>query len=126
MRRFLPVWVVWLILEVVSLRATVALLPVAASSPSSFGTIFVFTICDTNRSNPLLKEPASASQELNLLCEQESKHVSALTHFCDLCLTAQQRNTCLQLVSTRDLPSPLFFSPRQLSPPSADDDPFLH
>jgi hypothetical protein len=123
MRRFLSAWVALVILEVVSLRVAVAFSPVIFSPFSSFGSISVFTGREARADDPLLQEPTSASQELDLLCEQESKHVSVLAHFHDLCLTAQQRATSLRSISAQDLPSLLFFFPRKLLP--SNNDPLL-
>jgi hypothetical protein len=125
MRRFFSIWVVWLILEVVSLRAAVALSPVVSYPSSAFGLIHSLARDDSHRNGPLLEELPSTSQELSLLCEQESKHVSVRVHFCDLCLPARQRATCLQSVATRDLLRFFCAFPRKVLPSSADDDPLL-
>jgi hypothetical protein len=125
MRRVFSLGMVWLILEVVSLRAAVALSPVASCPSSSSASIHAHTSSEQPRNGPLLEELPSTSQELSWLCEQESKHVNVRVHFADLCLLARQRDARLQSVSTRDF-FPLFCPfPRKFLPSSTDDDPFL-
>jgi hypothetical protein len=125
MRRSPSVWIVWLILEVVSLQLAAAFSPRIPSLSRPFGPTPVFTQSDGHSRDPLMQDTASTSEELRLLCEQESKQVSVQVHFCDLCLSVQQRDTRLRSILTSVFPAPLFFFPRRLSPSSADDDPFL-
>jgi len=125
MCRSFSAWIVWLVLEVVFLQIATAFSPAAPACSRPFGPTTVFTHSDGHSRDPFMQEPASTSKELRVLCEQASKQVSVLVHFCDLCRAVQQRDTRLRSISTSAFPSPLFFAPRKLFASATDDEPFL-
>jgi hypothetical protein len=126
MQRFLLPWVVWLMLEASLLNAAVAFLPADPGPPQSPNTTPTFTQSCPDSSNSLFKGTSSVSQELGLQCARQSKQVFALVRACTLFLQVQERDGHLRSAPAPVFSPALFFFPRKLSPPSAEDEPFLH
>ena len=125
MQGLLLSWVVWLILEVLSLHTVVALLPAASFLPQFPGPIPAFTQSYPSPSDSLFTETSSVSQALSLQCARQSKHVLALVRSLAPFPQAPERDGRLRSVPVLVSLPFLFLFPRKLSPPSAEDDPFL-
>ena len=125
MQRLLLSWVVWLILEVLSLHTAVALLPAASFLPQSPGPIPALTQSYPSPSDSLFTKTSSVSQALSLQCARQSKHVLALVRSLAPFPQAPERDGRLRSVPVLVSLPFLFLFPRKLSPPSAEDDPFL-
>jgi len=125
MQGLLLSWVVWLILEVLSLHTAVALLPVASFLPQSPGPIPALTQSYPSPSDSLFTKTSSVSQALSLQCARQSKHVLALVRSLAPFPQAPERDGRLRSVPVLVSLPFLFLFPRKLSPPSAEDDPFL-
>jgi hypothetical protein len=125
MYRLFLSWVVWLMLEMLWLNTAAAFSLVNAHLPQASGTTPTFAQSQSDCSDGLCKNTASVSSELVLQCERQSKQVHPLIHVSTLFLLAQQGNErhCLQPASAPPLVR--FFFPRKLSPPAAQDEPFL-
>jgi hypothetical protein len=129
MRRLLLSWLVWLTLGVTCLNTTVAFMLAGlllARFPDTVPTLTESHPGSADPSgDPFFKETPSVSQELSLQCARQSKR--ALARVGSLHLSAQERQPNLRpwsMAAAVSLPFVLFF-PRQLSPPSATDEPFL-
>jgi len=118
-------WVVWLMLEMLWLNTAAALLLVHAPLPQSFGPTFTFVQSQADDSDGLCKNTTSVSSELVLQCEQQSKQVYPLVRVATLSSLTQQRGERRWLRPAPVPPPVHFFFPRKLSPPSAQDEPFL-
>jgi len=125
MQGLLLSWVVWLILEVLSLHTAVALLPAASFLPQSPGPIPALTQYYPSPSDSLFTKTSSVSQALSLQCARQSKHVLALVRSLAPFPQAPERDGRLRSVPVLVSLPFLFLFPRKLSPPSAEDDPFL-
>ena len=125
MQRLLLSWAVWLILAVLSLNTAVALLPAASFFPQSPDPIPTFSQSYPSPSDSLFTETSSVSQALSLQCARQSKQVLALVRSLAPCPQAQERDGCIRSVTVPVSLPFLFLLPRKLSPPSAEDDPFL-
>jgi len=125
MQGLLLSWVVWLILEVLSLHTAVALLPAASFLPQSPGPIPALTQSYPSPSDSLFTKTSSVSQALSLQCARQSKHVLALVRSLAPFPQAPERDGRLRSVPVLVSLPFLFLFPRKLSPPSAEDDPFL-
>jgi len=125
MQRFLLAWLVWLMLEAILLQAAAVLLLGGSSLPQSSETASALTSANSDSSDSLFKETFSVSQELSFLCKQESKQSCALDPSVDPLLRVQERDDRWPLARVVVSLPTVFFFPRKLSPPSAEDDPFL-
>ena len=125
MQRLLLSWAVWLMLEVLSLHTAVVFLPAASFLPQSPDPVPAVTQSYPSPSDSLFTETSSVSQQLSLRCARQSKQVLVLVRSLDLFLVAQDRDGRLRSVPVPVSLPFLFLFPRKLSPPSAEDDPFL-
>jgi len=125
MQRFVLAWLVWLMLEAISLQAAAALLLGGSSLPQSSETASALTAANSDSSDSLFKETFSISQELSFLCKQESRRSCALDPSVDPLLRVQERDDRWPLARVVVSLPTVFFFPRKLSPSSAEDDPFL-
>jgi hypothetical protein len=122
MWRFLPVCVGWLILEVILLRGAAAFLPDGPFLLRSSDTVPAFARADLDSGEVLFKETFSVSQELTLLCKQENKQSRSLAPSVDSLPPVQERDDRWSFVRTKVAPLvTLFFFPRKLPSPSAED-----
>ena len=127
MRRFLPVWVGWLILAAILLRGAAAFLPENSFFPCSSHAVPALVRADVDSGEVLFKETFSVSQELSLQCRQEHRQSYSSAPFVDSLLRVRERDDRRSFVQIQAAPlAPLFFFPRRLSSSSTEDDPFLN
>jgi len=107
------------------LQAAAVLLLGGASLPQSSETASALTAANSDFSDSLFKETFSISQELSFLCKQASRQSCALDPSVDPLLRVQERDDRWPLARVVVSLPTVFFFPRKLSPPSAEDDPFL-
>src|SRR3954467_3941782 len=123
MRRFLPVYVGWLILEAILLGEAAAFLPAdpfllrAATAPA-------FVRVDLDPSATLFTESSSLSQKLNLLSKRENEHNCTLILPVNAYLRVPKRAHRWSFAQTWGVPLTTFFLLQRLSSASAEDDPF--
>ena len=125
MHRVFLSWAVWLLLEMLWFNTAAALLLVHAPLPRSFGPTLTFAQSQSDGSDGLCKNTSSVSSELVLQCEQQSKQAHPLVRVSTLSLLTQQQGERRWLRPVPVPPPVHFFFPRKLSPPSAQDEPFL-
>jgi hypothetical protein len=118
--------VVWVIFLATSLNVAAALLPALPTSLQSSNAALVLAQSELDDS-PLGESTSTSSSEEQNLCavQQQSKQVPILVRSCDLVSLVSQRENLFN-----SAPAPVFLPvrvwfPRKLSPPSAQDDPFL-
>jgi hypothetical protein len=118
--------VVWVIFLATSLNVAAAFLPDLPTSPHSSDTALALAQSELDDS-PLGESTSTSSSEEQNLCavQQQSKQVPILVRSCDLVSLVSRRENLL-----RSAPTPVFlliriWFPRKLSPPSAQDEPFL-
>ena len=118
--------VVWVIFLATSLNVVAALLPALRTSPQSSNTALVLAQSELDDSPVGESTSTSSSEEQNLCAvQQQTKQVPVLVHSYDLVSLVSRRENLL-----RAAPAPVFLPvrvwfPRKLSPPSAQDEPFL-
>jgi len=126
MRRFLPVWVGWLILAAILLRGAAAFLPGNPFLSYSSKAEPALVRADLDSGEVLFQETFSVSQELSLQCRQEYRQSCPLAPSLVTSDSWWERANRWSVVQIRVAPlATLFFFPRKLSPPSAEDGPFL-
>ena len=116
-------WIVWLIL--IAIAANVASAFPGHSSPSQNAT-FIATQPALDDSPP--GEAISVTREGERSfwgLEQQSNHILAAVRAHALVFLLSQREDLLRAAPTPVLPPVRIWFPRKLSPPSAQDDPFL-
>ena len=112
-------------LEAVLLNTAVAFLPAGSYLPQSLSDAPTLTQSHEDSSDGLFKQTSSVSVELSLQCARQSKRVLALVRAFTLFSQMQERDDHFwSALVPAFFPSLLFF-PRKLSPPSAENDPFL-
>lgn len=125
-RRFLPPWIGWLLLATVSLGEAAGFLFTAPSSFPAARATSAFTQADSDRGAILCEETSSVSQELSLLCQQESRRNRMLSAVVGPFPRVQKREGLGSSAQAPETPLLfLLFLPRKLSPPSGGDAPFL-
>jgi len=124
-QRYIPSWVVCLVLAVVVAHSVSVFSPYYSASFESSEPVTALARVHAGGRNSLFKNTSSVSHELSLKSERESKKVYGLLRRFD---SASQKSPAEKnLRSTQMptfLPAQLFFF-RKLSPPSGTDDPFL-
>jgi hypothetical protein len=126
MRRFLPVWVGWLILAAILLSGAAAFLPENSFLPYSSNAVPALVRANLDSGEVLFKETFSVSQELSLQCRQEHRQSCPLAPSLVTSDSLRESDDCWSIVHTKVAPpTTLFFFPRKLSPSSAEDGPFL-
>lgn len=126
MRHWRLAGVVWVIFLATSLNVAAAFLPDLPASPHSSHTVLALAQSELDDSPVGESTSTSSSEEQNLCAvQQQTKQVPILVHSCDLVSLVSQRENLL-----RSAPTPVFllvrvWFPRKLSPPSAQDEPFL-
>jgi len=124
MQCFLFAWVNWLMLEAMLLPA--AVFPLTCARPllsPRLGLSFAQSYANSNES--LFEQTSSFLEEFSLQDASESRPVLTLPYRVAVLSKKQERDGRL-----RPVPVPTCFPlrvlfPRKLSPPSAEDDPFL-
>ncbi len=126
MRHWRLARVVWVIFLATSLNVAAAFLPDLSTSLHSSDTALALAQSELDDS-PLGESTSTSSSEEQNLCavQQQTKQVPVLVRSCDLVSLVSQRENLLH-----PAPAPVFLPvrvwfPRKLSPPSAQDDPFL-
>lgn len=116
---------VWLILRAIVLQLLVAFLTVNPGLGHIFETESIFTPSYVDSRCALFEEPSAAAQELHREFAQQGRQLlAALWSFARFSL--KQEGGSARRVLPVQLPLPIAsFFPRKLSPPAADDDPFL-
>src|SRR5215470_14297394 len=125
MQRFFFAWAIWLMIEAMVSPAAAVFPPVCARAPQPPRPGPAFAQSYTNPSEGLFKQTSSFSEEFSLQGTSESRTVFALPHPVAVLAKKPERGSRL-----RPVPVPACFPlrvlfPRKLSPPSAEDDPFL-
>jgi hypothetical protein len=123
MRRFLPVYVGWLILEAILLGEAAAFLP-ADPSLLRAATAPAFVRVDLDPGATLFTESSSFSQKLHLLCKQENEHNCTPILPVNTYLRVPKRDHRWSFVQTWGAPLTTFFFLQRFSSASAEDDPF--
>jgi hypothetical protein len=123
MRRFLPVYIGWLILEAILLSEAAAFLP-ADPFLLRAATALAFVRVDLDPGATLCTESSSFSQKLNLLCKQENEHNCTPILPVNASLRVQKRAHRWSFVQTRGAALTTFFFLQRFSSASAEDDPF--
>lgn len=119
-------WRVRLILGILLLNAVATIHSASAllaypSPPSS-----VAIVSPINETNILFQGTSSVSRELSLQCARQSKRVLSLICPFDLHSSAGEKAFQLQASTTRVCSPAPFSVPLKISPPSAEDEPFLN
>ena len=124
MQCFLFAWVIWLMLEAMLLPT--AVFPLTCARPRQSPRLGLsFAQSYANPSEGLFKQTSSFSEEFSLQSVSESRPVLMLHHPVAVLSKKQERDGHLRPVPVPICFPLLIFFPRKLSPPSAEDDPFL-
>jgi hypothetical protein len=124
-RYLLSVKIVWLIVAMTSLNVVPAFLP-DSSFPSRSQNATLVPAQLTLDDSPLGEVASTASEGRNLWeIQQQSKQTLALARSCKLVSLALQRENLLRSAPVPVLLPVRMWFPRKLSPPSAQDEPFL-
>ncbi len=118
--------VVWVIFLATSLNVVAAFLPDLPISPHSSHTALALAQSELDDSPVGESTSTSSSEEQNLCAvQQQTKQVPVLVHSCDFVFPVSRRENRLRSALVPVSLPVRFFFPRKLSPPSAQDDPFL-
>src|SRR5262249_32216435 len=125
MQRFFFAWVIWLMVGAMVSPAAAVFPPACAPAPQPPRIGPAFDQSYTTPREGLCKETLSFSEEFSLQEPSEDRLVFTLPHPVAVLAKKQERGSRL-----RPIPVPACFPlrvlfPRKLSPPSAEDDPFL-
>ena len=118
-------WLVWSTLGTLVLQTLVGLALTTCFLGQPPHTMFTVSRPYRGSNNSLFEETAGVSQELSRECAQQSRQALASACSFDPFAPLQQRDGRLGSVPVPISLLILSFLPRKLSPPSAEDDPFL-
>jgi hypothetical protein len=125
MQRLFHSWVIWLLLEAISLKLAAVSLPTGPCPSQSSPITPTFTHSYPVSSDEFFRETSSVSAEISLRSARQSKQASALIRPVLAFSHVQERGAHFRpAVGPVLSPAPFFF-PRKLSPPSTEDEPLL-
>ena len=125
LRRVLFSWLVWSTLGALVLQTLIVLVLTPSFLHQLPNLTFTGSRLYRGSNNSLFEETAGVSQELSRECAQQSRQALASACSFDTLAPLQQRDGRLGSVPAPISLLILAFLPRKLSPPSAEDDPFL-
>lgn len=127
MQRSCFVLFIWFALAMVLLQTADTLIPLASSSPHLSTSTLSLVHSRPGSHSSCCETAVSASEELGRQCESHNKQGFAPGRTVTLASNeTQQRDSHLHFrASVSPIVLAHFFFPRKLSPPVADDDPFL-
>lgn len=124
-QRLLLSWIVWLVLAAIPVNLAKACVSADATASQSGDTIPALTYSHSNPQDRVFKSTPSVSEALSLQCERQSKKSRTIVRRFDIPPQPRHKDGHFHFDAVPSFVLVRFFFPRKLSPPSAEDDPFL-